>query len=122
EARSLLDKVIALTPQNPAGYDLRGRCLLLGDGSPPALTQAVSDFHQALQLHAASPLIHLNLARTYLGLNQPEKALPELQTAAQALPYNPDIYFETARAYTLAKQPKQAEEARAKFVVLRRND
>lgn len=122
EARPLLDKLVGSAPDSPAAFDLRGQSLLFGDGSQQALTQAEGDFTHALQLNATSPLIHLNLARVYNRTGQPQKAIAELRTAVESLPYSPDIYFELARAYTLENKPDRAAAAQARFVVLRQSD
>lgn len=122
EAGPVLERLIALTPNNPAAYDLRGQVLLKGVGSPQALAQAEQDFLKTLQLNTRSLFPHLNLGRVYLRMGKPEQALEQLHTAADLLPYRPDVYYELAHAYTLAKQPEKAAQAQAKFVALREKD
>lgn len=120
EAGPVLERLVALAPGDPAGYDLRGQYLLKGVGTPQALAQAESDFLKTMQLNTRAKLPHLNLGRVYLRQRQPAKALEQLQIAAQGMPYRPDVYFELANAYTLAKQPGNAAQAQAKFLALRR--
>lgn len=59
-----------------------------------------------------SPAYHLLLGRAYLNHNQPEQALPELQTVAAAVPHLPLLHFTLGIAWQVMHQD---ERARAEF-------
>lgn len=119
EAHPILDKLVTLAPNNPAGYDLRGQARLQEASTPQQLAEAEADLLKARDLKASSPLLSLNLGRVYIKERQYDKALAHLQEAAQKSPENPAVWYAVAEAFAGSGQPKKAAEARAQFVALR---
>ena len=61
----------------------------------------------------------LYFGKLYLRARQPEKALGFLEVAAAKMPQKMDIQFELANAYSQAKQPEKAAQARQRFEKIR---
>ena len=64
------------------------------------------------------PLGHYLLGRLVLEAGQSERAIQELETAAQMVPSEPKIFFALARAYTRANRKQDAQRARETFTKL----
>ena len=81
--RSLLERAIQLTPDDPRGYLQLGKLYLdLGD---PDHARAVLE--QGIKLPAAPSLLYVNLSQAYSNLHQPTEAV---RVAGQGLAAHPD--------------------------------
>ncbi len=64
------------------------------------------------------PQGHYLLGAILLGGGRTERAIAELETAQKAMPDEPKVYFQLARAYTQANRREDAARARASFARL----
>lgn len=75
KARELTQQLFRIAPENVGLLQLAG----LIDAEGGALVQAETHFSKALQINPELPLARRNLAKTYLRLGQPVKALAALE-------------------------------------------
>jgi tetratricopeptide (TPR) repeat protein len=73
---------------------------------------------EAVKIAPKLPLGHYVFGRLLLDAGQNDRAIIELETAAQMVPNEPKIYFALTRAYTKAKRKQDADKARATFTRL----
>ena len=64
------------------------------------------------------PLAHYLLGRLVLEAGQSQRAIQELEIAAQMVPSEPKIFFALARAYSKANRKQDAQQARETFTKL----
>jgi Flp pilus assembly protein TadD len=64
------------------------------------------------------PLAHYLLGRLLLEAGQNQRAVQELEAAAQMVPNEARVYFALARAYTRVKRKEDADRARETFTRL----
>jgi predicted Zn-dependent protease len=81
------------------------------EGGLPLAEEAVK---QAPRL----PLAHYLLGRLLLEAGQNQRAIEELEAAAQMVPNEAKIYFALARAYTRVRRKEDADRARETFTRL----
>jgi tetratricopeptide (TPR) repeat protein len=73
---------------------------------------------EAVKIAPRLPLGHYVFGRLLLEAGQADRAIGQLEIAAQMVPNEPKIYFALARAYTKAKRKPDADKARATFTRL----
>ena len=78
--------------------------------------KAVAKFHEAVSEDPENFSSLLNLARTYLILRKPKKALPSLEKAHKLFPDNLQAQLLQIHAYFLLKETKTAEEKLKKLL------
>lgn len=69
----------------------------------------------AAELKPQQPFTHYLLGLLLLDTNQPQKAIPELETAAKAFPREKRVFFALGSAYARAGRGRDAAKARATF-------
>lgn len=70
---------------------------------------------EAVKLNPRLPLGHYLLGLLLLDVDQPERAIPELEVAGKAFPRDPKIYFALGSAYSREGRKQDAARARAIF-------
>ncbi|HZF41127.1 MAG TPA: tetratricopeptide repeat protein, partial [Blastocatellia bacterium] len=80
--------------------------------------EGLPDAEESVKIAPGLFATHNALGRILLETGEIERAVKELEVAAQLAPDSPEMYFALARAYTRAKRPKDAERARAEFTRL----
>jgi tetratricopeptide (TPR) repeat protein len=78
-------------------------------------TDAITWSRRAVLLSANSAEAHYLLGRASLESGDNATALRELEVASRLSPASPEIHFNLAKAYALAKMPEQAERERSMF-------
>jgi len=73
---------------------------------------------EAVTMAPRLALAHYLLGRLVLEAGQSERAIQELEIAAQMVPSEPKIFFALARAYTKANRKQDAQRARDTFTKL----
>ena len=84
--------------------------LLLQTGSQADLSASLSDLKRLVQNNPESPILHLDLARAYFGLNDKDKALSEALEAVREQPQLMAARVEAARVYEDRAQHAKALE------------
>jgi tetratricopeptide (TPR) repeat protein len=119
EARGILERVLAMEPKHAEALTLLGVGWLNDRAAPDHLAKAESFLTRSLAENPLNGMARLTLGRVYLEQRQPEKAIMQLEEAERIIPNSFRVPFELARAYEMAKQPKPAAAARARFAALR---
>jgi len=119
EARPLVDRILALEPNNAQGYALRGFIYFTQSSSPQSLTAAEADLRRSLELNPLSPFALFHLGRVYKQEGRPAKAIPALEQATQLAPDGYQTYYELAEAFEQVGDAKHATNARKQFERLR---
>lgn len=70
---------------------------------------------EAVKLDPGVPLGHYLLGLLLLDVDQPKKAIPELEVAEKVFPRDPKIYFALGSAYSRVGRQQDAARARATF-------
>lgn len=122
EAILVLDGILQRAPDNAEAASLRGMCRLNSDPSAQGQAQAEADFLRAIQINARLSFPRLYLGRLYRKQRKHEKAIHQLQTAAQLSPDMGSVYFEIAAIYDQAGQPNKAAPARERFAAIKREE
>jgi tetratricopeptide (TPR) repeat protein len=118
EARAAFQKMMALQPQNPAGYI---KLALLSRKNKQA-DQAAQHLEAALKQNPnAHPALRL-LIGLYLEGKQPAKALDAARTAVAQAPQNAEIHQILGEILLAQKQPEAATAALAQALTLNIND
>jgi predicted Zn-dependent protease len=97
-AAAEIDALIAVQPQNPYFYELKGQALLEG-GHP---NEAIPPLRRAVALSHNTPLIEILLGQALLAANNPkyaDEAISILRTAAMRESEAPDLYTQLAIGY-----------------------
>lgn len=118
EARAAFQKMIALQPQNPAGYI---KLALLSRKNKQA-GEAARHLEEALKQNPnAHPALRL-LIGLYLESNQPAKALEAARAAVARAPRNSEMHQILGEVLLSQKQPEAATQALAEALTLNIND
>ena len=104
EAMPLLDRGIAIVPNNPYGYLARG--VIYRDQKQ--YSQALADFNKAIQLDPQLALAYYNRGLTYSNQKQYPQALVEYSKAIQLDPQKEQSYLARGNVYLDQKQYPQA--------------
>jgi predicted Zn-dependent protease len=111
-AISQIDALIAIQPNNPYFYELKGQALL--EGSKPA--EAIAPLRHAVSLAREPTLIQLMLGQALVATNDPkhsEEAITILRNALAREPDAPQAYQQLAMAYGRKGDLAQADLASA---------
>ena len=109
EAISDYTKAIELKPDFAAGYLDRGLVKAYsGPGMPRDAVGAIADFDKALALGSTNPIIYYNRGKTYLWLNESQKAVADFNKALELNPDDPKIYNARGLAYKMAGNKEAA--------------
>jgi cytochrome c-type biogenesis protein CcmH/NrfG len=119
ELRPVLEHSLALQPDSPEAYALRGLYRKDTDPSSRGLADAEADFRHALQRNPSDAFSHYNLGKTYQLMGQGSNAVRELEAAQRLTPDKAAIYFDLASAYDGIGWHAQAAQARLRFETLR---
>lgn len=115
-ARREADAAVALDPRSACAWTMRGR-VSRSSGDP---RQALADFHRALSVNASHTGALLELANLYLAMDQPQRALSNVQSALDAYPPGDEpqsCLYLAGMAYTkLARYDEAIESLRAATV------
>ena len=115
-ARRDAEAAVAIDPRSACAWTVRGRV----SRSSGDATQALADFHRAISLDAAHSGARLELADLYLALDQPQRALSNVQSVLDG--YSPGdepqpYLYLAGLAYTrLARYDEAIESLRAAAV------
>jgi predicted Zn-dependent protease len=107
-----IDALIAVQPNNPYFYELKGQALL--EGSKPA--EAIAPLRHAVSLAREPTLIQLMLGQALVATNDPkhsEEAITILRNALAREPDAPQAYQQLAMAYGRKGDLAQADLASA---------
>jgi predicted Zn-dependent protease len=107
-----IDSLIAVQPNNPYFYELKGQALL--EGSKPA--EAIAPLRHAVSLAREPTLIQLMLGQALVATNDPkhsEEAITILRNALAREPDAPQAYQQLAMAYGRKGDLAQADLASA---------
>ena len=101
-------------------FDERSECRL-GDiaAHESDLTAAEAHYSRALQLQPNDADAIIGLAKTYISMNQQEKAMPLLERAAQLEPFNAVIHYHLSTLYRKQGKTDDAKRELAEFRRLR---
>ncbi len=102
-ARAVFAQAAALAPQSAAVQREFARCLLQIGGAS-ALSQAEAEARRALALTADDPGISFILGQVLAAEGRPGEAIPFLQRAATASPFDPVSALALSQAYARAGQ------------------
>ncbi len=122
EAKPIVEKLLAQDPNSPRLHALHGMILFSADSSAASARLAASDFQQAVQDPRYATFAGFYLGRIYSRLDQPAKALPYLEAAAQAMPLKREVLFALAEGYRETRQADRAAHVQAQFDALRRDE
>jgi predicted Zn-dependent protease len=117
-AVSQIDALIAIQPNNPYFYELKGQALL--EGAKPA--EAVAPLRRAAQMSHDPTLIQLMLGQALVATNDPkhsEEAITILRNALAREPDAPQAYQQLAMAYGRKGDVAQADLASAQAAFTR---
>lgn len=120
ESMPVVEKLIALKPDEGDAYAIRGAARYELDGSPPATAQSEADLLKALQINPLRAFARFALGKVYMRQGQYRKAIFQLELAQKLYPHKMDVPFELATAYARAGQPAKATAARQRFEIMRR--
>jgi predicted Zn-dependent protease len=113
-----IDGLIAVQPNNPYFYELKGQALL--EGSKPA--EAIAPLRHAVSLAREPTLIQLMLGQALVATNDPkhsEEAITILRNALAREPDAPQAYQQLAMAYGRKGDLAQADLASAQAAFTR---
>jgi Tfp pilus assembly protein PilF len=101
-------------------FDEKSECRL-GDiaARQSDLKTAAAHYSRALELQPNDPDANLGLAKTLISTNQPEKAMPLLEHAAQLEPFNATVHYHLSVLYRKAGRANDATRELAEFRRLR---
>jgi Flp pilus assembly protein TadD len=101
-------------------FDEKSECRL-GDiaARQSDLKTAAAHYSRALELQPNDPDANLGLAKTLISMNQPEKAIPLLEHAAQLEPFNATIHYHLSVLYRKAGRTDDARRELTEFRRLR---
>jgi tetratricopeptide (TPR) repeat protein len=101
-------------------FDEKSECRL-GDiaARQSDLKLAAAHYSRALELQPNDPDANLGLAKILISTNQPEKALPLLEHAAQLEPFNATVHYHLSALYRKAGRADDAHRELAEFRKLR---
>lgn len=97
-------------------FDEKSECRL-GDiaARQSDLKAAAAHYSRALELQPNDPDANLGLAKTWISTNQPEKAIPLLEHAAQLEPFNATVHYHLSVLYRKAGRTEDAQRELAEF-------
>lgn len=113
-----IDALIAVQPNNPYFYELKGQALI--EGSRPA--EAIAPLRRAVQLAPEPTLIQLMLGQALVATNDPKHAEEAINTLRNALAREPDApagFQQLAMAYGRKGDLAQADLASAQAAFAR---
>lgn len=111
QALPLLDRILEIDPQFMSAYALRGQVYYQDNPTPQRLDKAEADLKKALQVDPGNVECHRYLARVYMRLNQPARAIHHFQEVARDRPYASAHLYELSQAYRKAGDVRKAEES-----------
>ena len=115
----LAERIVQLAPRSSEALLRRGVALYVTNGAPDALTRAQTDLVESLRLNPDSLEAHRYLARVYMRLNQPQKAIVQFQKLSEGRPYATAHLLELSNAYRRLGDDARADELRARFIRLK---
>jgi Flp pilus assembly protein TadD len=115
----VLERLLALKPDDAAAHALRAIALYQTDASPAALSRAEADLLDALRQNALYPFARYYLGRIYLRQGRFKEAAFQLELAQRLTPHEMNVPFELATVYARLGQPERAAAARRRFETLR---
>jgi TolB-like protein/tetratricopeptide (TPR) repeat protein len=113
EVLAITDQVLAARPDDPEARATKvyaSTMQTVTSGDIQSAFDAVAQLEAIVGEHPGELQPKILLVRVYTELQQPEKALPILESALEADPYNPQILYELGAAYL---RMGQRDEARA---------
>ncbi len=114
EAVAHINKALALRPNDPFYYELKGQILL----ESRQFQAAVTAYRKAANLAPRNPLILGGLGRSLLTVNRPKEALGHLENARARDFRNPKLLRDLGSAYAQTGQPGMASLATAERYAL----
>jgi predicted Zn-dependent protease len=114
EAELQLRQEINISPASELPYLALAAIALKTRHAADALPLA----QRAVQLRDDSPEAHYLLGRSYLDLDQNNRAMQALERAAKMAPDTPEVHFNLAKAYARLNLSAKSEEERAAFIRL----
>jgi tetratricopeptide (TPR) repeat protein len=101
-------------------YDEKSECRL-GDiaAHQSDLKGAFAHYSRAVKLQPNDAQANLGLAKTFISMNEPEKALALLQHAADLEPFNAAVHYHLSTLYRKEGRPDDAHREMAEFRKLR---
>ncbi|MBV8834634.1 MAG: tetratricopeptide repeat protein [Acidobacteriaceae bacterium] len=101
-------------------FDERSECRLGEIAAHQSdLKAAAAHYSRALELQPNDPEAAVGLAKAFISMNQPEKAIPLLQKAAQLEPFNAVIHYHLSALYRKSGRTDDAHREMAEFRRLR---
>lgn len=120
EAAPLVDQLLSLSPNSSSAYAMRGAIVFNNDASTNSLQEATADFQKAVELNKNNWVARWYLGRSFLRLNQPQKAIGELKFVDLMNPSDKSYLNDLATAYQLNGYAKQATATRERFAIAER--
>jgi tetratricopeptide (TPR) repeat protein len=117
EVLAITDQVLAVRPDDPearATEVYASTMQTVTSGDIQSAFDAVAQLEAIVDEHPSELQPKVLLVRVYTELQQPEKALPILESALEADPYNPQILYELGAAYLRIGQRDDARAAMEK--------
>ncbi len=113
EARPLLERFYASNPDDPRWPAMLGSLL----AEEQEYEKAIPLLQSSLALPGAPASVRLDLGRSYLALDQPDEALPHLQSSV-GLDTDGSVHYQLAQALQRLGMREQAREALAQYQAL----
>ncbi len=121
EAQPLLDKALAMEPDNIVTLDAHAKALY-SEPTPENLQRAKADWKKVLTFEPDNLEAHRSLARVALLENQPREAIKHFQAVGRGRPYASAHFLELAKAYRMAGEPQKAQALQERFTALKQQN
>jgi protein O-GlcNAc transferase len=119
EIMPVVEKLIAVKPDEGDAYALRGAARYELDASPSASAQSEADLLKTLQIDPLRAFARFALGKVYMRQRKYAQAIFQLELAQKLYPRKMDVPFELATAYARTGQVSKAANARQRFETLR---
>lgn len=122
EAERLLNRAIAVAPQESQYHYSMGQVLLLRPELGDRLTRAIAHLEESQRLAPDSAMTHDFLSSAYMKAEQWQKAAVALHRAVNLEPQNQVTYFRLNQLYKRLGNTKEATRARTYYERLRKQE
>jgi predicted Zn-dependent protease len=112
-------ELIALNPQNAAGYYYQGKVLLQTGYADRSQAEVQALLAKAVSLDPDNPDARYELAKLLLNNGENQRALSELETIVRTNPDFGQAYYQLSRLYRAAGQVEKSQAAQQQFERLR---
>ena len=119
ELMPVVEKLIAVKPDEGDAYALRGAARYELDASPTASAQSEADLLKTLQIDPMRAFARFALGKVYMRQRKYSQAIFQLELSQKLYPRKMDVPFELATAYARTGQTAKAAQARQRFETLR---